>query len=167
MIRFQDTVEKKDNSELLSSTAFQDIKPASSMSTDDAVSFLDGLFSIDPESQDIYSIDEESLLAEIFGRFEDEFDFDFELDDKIQTVLDRFGAAKWENLSDREKVDAINELASVIAKKLGIDEEPRIHFYDGQNGACGAFVPGENKIEINRNILSDPKEVDVYKRQYR
>lgn len=159
MIRFQDTVEKKDNSELLSSTAFQDIKPASSMSAEDAASFLDGLFSIDPESQDIYSIDDESLLAEIFGRFEDEFDFDFELDDEIQAVLDRFGSAKWESLSDGEKVEAINELASVIAKKLGIDEEPRIQFCDGQNGACGAFVPGENKVEINRNILSDPKEV--------
>lgn len=100
MIRFQDTVEKKDTSELLSSATFQDIRPTGSMSTEDAVLFLDGLFSIDPESQDMYSIDEESLLAEIFGRFEDEFDFDFELDDEIQTVLDRFGAAKWENLSD-------------------------------------------------------------------
>ena len=30
---------------------------------------------------------------------------------------------------------------------------------DGQNGACGAFVPEENKIEINRTILTDPKEV--------
>ena len=159
MIRFQDTVEKKDTSELLSSATFQDIRPTGSMSTEDAVLFLDGLFSIDPESQDMYSIDEESLLAEIFGRFEDEFDFDFELDDEIQTVLDRFGAAKWENLSDGEKTDAINELASVIAKKLGIYEEPRIHFCDGQNGACGAFVPEENKIEINRNILTDPKEV--------
>lgn len=110
MIRFQDAVEKKDNSELLTSTAFRDIKPASSMSTEDAVSFLDGLFTIDPENQDMYSIDEESLLAEIFGRFEGEFDFDFELDDEIQAVLDRFGAAKWENLSDGEKADAINDV---------------------------------------------------------
>lgn len=105
MIRFQDTVEKKDTSELLSSATFQDIRPTGSMSTEDAVLFLDGLFSIDPESQDMYSIDEESLLAEIFGRFEDEFDFDFELDDEIQTVLDRFGAAKWENLSDGCRTD--------------------------------------------------------------
>ena len=149
MIRFQDTVEKKDTSELLSSATFQDIRPTGSMSTEDAVLFLDGLFSIDPESQDMYSIDEESLLAEIFGRFEDEFDFDFELDDEIQTVLDRFGAAKWENLSDGEKTDAINELASVIAKKLGIYEEPRIHFCDGQNGAVLLLCIGGVNLAVN------------------
>ena len=44
MIRFQDTVEKKDTSELLSSATFQDIRPTGSMSTEDAVLFLDGLF---------------------------------------------------------------------------------------------------------------------------
>lgn len=41
MIRFHDTVEKKDNSELLSSTAFQDIKPTGSMSNEEALSFLE------------------------------------------------------------------------------------------------------------------------------
>lgn len=159
MIRFQDTAEKKDNSELLSSTAFQDIKPTGVMSNDEAISFLDGLFSVDPESQDVYSIDEESLLAEIFGRYEDEFDFDFELDDEIQTVLDRFGASSWEKMADSERVDAITELAAVIGKKLGLEEEPEIQFYDGRDGSCGAYLPGENKVEINRNIMDDPKEV--------
>lgn len=52
------------------------------MSSEETMSFLDGLFSVNPESQDTYSIDEKSLLAEIFGRFED--DFDFELDDEVQ-----------------------------------------------------------------------------------
>lgn len=47
---------------------------------------MDGLFSVDPESQDTYSIDEESLLAEIFGRFAAEFDFDFELDDTAHSL---------------------------------------------------------------------------------
>lgn len=96
MIRFHDTAEKQDNSELLSPSAYQDIKPAGTMSSEEAKSFLDSLFSFDPERQDAYSVDDESLLAEIFGRFEDEFDFDFELDDEIQIVLDRFGAARWE-----------------------------------------------------------------------
>ena len=159
MIRFQDTVEKKDNSELLSSTAFQDINPTGSMSNEEALSFLDGLFSVDPENQDLYSIDEESLLAEIFGRYEDEFDFDFELDDEIQTVLDRFGASKWERMSDSERTEAISDLAAVIGKKLGINEIPEIQFHDSRDGACGAYLPGENKIEINRNTMSDPREV--------
>lgn len=159
MIRFHDTVEKKNNSELLSSTAFQDIKPTGSMSNEEALSFLDGLFSVDSESQDTSSIDEGSLPAEIFGRFEDEFDFDFELDDEIQAVLDRFEASKWEKLSESEKIDAISELVAVIGEKLGIAEDPEIQFYDGRDGSCGAFLPCENKIEINRNTLDDSQEV--------
>ena len=130
MIRFHDTAEKKDDSELLSPSAFQDIKPSGTMSSEEAISFLDGLFSVDPENQDTYSVDEESLLAEIFGRFEDEFDFDFELDDEVQVVLDRFGAAQWERLTDSEKVEAIKELAAVIGKKLGIEDNPEIQFYN-------------------------------------
>ena len=159
MIRFHDTAEKKDNSELLSPSAYQDIKPAGTMSSEEAISFLDGLFSVNPESQDTYSIDEESLLAEIFGRFEDEFDFDFELDDEVQVVLDRFGAAQWERLTDSEKVEAIKELASVIGKKLGIEENPEIQFYIGRDGSCGAYIPGKNKVEINRSTMNDPQEV--------
>ena len=158
MIRFHDTAEKKDNTELLSSSAFQDIKPTGTMSSEEAMSFLDGLFSVDAESQDVYSIDEESLLAEIFGRFED--DFDFELDDEIQTVLDRFGATRWELLlSESEKAGAIKELATVIGKKLGIEETPEIQLYNGWDGSCGAYIPGENKVEINRNTMDDPQEV--------
>lgn len=159
MIRFHDTAEKKDDSELLSPSAFQDIKPSGTMSSEEAISFLDGLFSVDPESQDTYSIDEESLLAEIFGRFEDEFDFDFELDDEVQVVLDRFGAAQWERLTDSEKAETIKELASVIGKKLGIKENPEIQFYNGRDGSCGAYLPDENKVEINRNTMDDPQEV--------
>lgn len=159
MIRFHDTAEKKDNTELLSPSAFQDIKPTGTMSSEEAISFLDGLFSVDPESQDAYSVDEESLLAEIFGRFEDEFDFDFELDDEVQIVLDRFGAAQWERLTDSEKVEAIKELAAVIGKKLGIEEDPEIQLYNGRDGSCGAYIPGENKVEINRNTMDDPQEV--------
>ena len=114
MIRFQDTVEKKDDSELLSSTGFQDIKPTGSMSTEEAVSVLDGLFSVDPDSQDMYSVEDESLLAKIFGRYEDEFDFDFELDDEVQLVLDRFDSDKWDRLSDGERKVAIQDVAAVI-----------------------------------------------------
>ena len=159
MIRFQDAVEKKDDSELLSSTNFQDIKPTGSMSMEEAVSFLDGLFSLDAESQDLYSIDEESLLAEIFGRYEDEFDFDFELDDEIQLVLDRFDSTKWKRLSDTERTVAIQDLATVLGKKLGLDEEPKIQLYNGRDGSCGAYLPWNNTIEINRNTLHDGREV--------
>lgn len=157
MIRFQDTVEKKDDSELLSSTGFLEIKPNGSLSNEEALSFIDGLFSVDPDSQDFH--DEESLLAEIFGRYEEEFEFDFELDDEIQYALERFNLERWENLSESEKVDAIYELASIIGDRLGLDDKLVIQFYDGRDGFCGAYLPGANVIEINRNTLADPREV--------
>ena len=127
MIRFQDTVEKKDDCELLSSTGFQDIKPTGSMSTEEAVSFLDGLFSVDPDSQDMYSVEDESLLAKIFGRYEDEFDFDFELDDEVQLVLDRFDSDKWERLSDGERKVAIQDLAAAYHWAISLAEEAGLY----------------------------------------
>lgn len=117
MIRFHDTAEKKDDSELLSPSAFQDIKPSGTMSSEEAISFLDGLFSVDPENQDTYSVDEESLLAEIFGRFEDEFDFDFELDDEVQVVLDRFGAAQAEPQLTEESTPQERTMTAFQARK--------------------------------------------------
>ena len=73
--------------------------------------------------------------------------------------MDRFGAAQWERLTDSEKVEAIKELAAVIGKKLGIEDNPEIQFYNGRDGSCGAYIPSENKVEINRNTLDDPQEV--------
>lgn len=157
MIRFQDTVEKKDDSELLSSTGFLEIKPNGSLSNEEVLSFVDSLFSVDADSQDLH--DEESLLAEIFGRYEEEFEFDFELDGEIQYALERFNLERWENLSESEEVDAIYELASMIGDRLGLEDKPVLQFYDERDGSCGAYLPGVNIIEINQNILADPKEV--------
>ena len=63
MIRFHDTAEKKDDSELLSPSAFQDIKPSGTMSSEEAISSLHPIFSVEPENQDTYTVDEESLFA--------------------------------------------------------------------------------------------------------
>ena len=98
-------------------------------------------------------------MAEIFGRYEEEFEFDFELDDEIQYALEHFNLERWENLSESEKFEAIYELASIIGDRLGLEDKPVIQFYDGRDGSCGAYLPGENIIEINWNTLADPREV--------
>ena len=159
MIRFQDTAEKKDAPELLSAAGYLDIKPTSSLSIEGAKSFVVGLFSADSKSYDMYEIDEDSLFTKIFGRCEDEFQFDFELDNEIQSVLARFDSEKWVKSSDGEKMAAINEFGTAIGKRLGLDEDPLIRFYDGPDNSCGAYLPAENSIEINSNILFDAKEV--------
>lgn len=159
MIRFQDMAEKKDSHDLLSSAEYKGIKPCEHMSKADALKFWDDKFAAIPETHDMYSIDEESLLTEIFGRYEDEFQFDFALDDELQSVLARFDSVKWEKSSEGEKMTAISELAAVIGKRLGLDETPLIRIYAGPDSPCGAYLPAENAIEINSNILFDAKEV--------
>lgn len=159
MLRFQDTAEKKDASELPSSAEHQDIRPHEHLPKADALKFWDDKFAVIPETHDMYSIDEESLLTEIFGRYEDEFQFEFELDDEIQSVLACFDSGKWEKSSQKEKMAAIGELAAVIGKRLGLDETPFIRVYAGLDSSCGAYLPAENAIEINSSILFDAKEV--------
>ena len=159
MIRFQDTAEKKDASHSLSSAAFRDIKSKGTISNEEALSFLEKLFSVDPEGREVHLADEEDLLTEIFGRYEDEFVFDFEIDDEIQAVIDRFSASKWGELPEDKRIEAISDLSSVISKRLGVDKVPEIRFYGGRDNSCGAYLPGENIIEINRNTISDPKEI--------
>ena len=121
------------------------------------MSFIEGMFSVELDNQDIY--DEECLLAEIFGRHEDEFEFDFEMDDEIQYTLEHFNLERWDNLSEDEKVVAIYELVSIIGDRLELEDTPMIQFYDGRDGSCGSYLSGANVIEINRNTLIDPKEV--------
>lgn len=73
MIRFQETAEKKDNSEPLSSIGFQDIKPTGTLSNEEAMSFLSGLFSIDPETLDMFTIDEETPVKTENGQVSKKF----------------------------------------------------------------------------------------------
>lgn len=158
MIRFQDMAEKKDASEPLSSAEYQGIKPHEHLSKTDAMEFWDDVFVDPPEIQDMYFVEEENLLSLIFDRHEDEFTFDFKLDDEIQSVLSCFDSAKWETLSDGERRAAIDALADVIGKKLGLDKNPIIQFYDGQDGSYGAYLPEQSTIVINSNTLPNAKE---------
>jgi len=159
MIRFQDVVRKKNFSELPLPIEYQDIKAADNLTKEQSYSFWDDLFKDFEKEQDANDIDENKLIAEVFGRFEDEFDFDFEIDNELQVVLDKFNNDKWDMISESERKALIEELSSKIGERLGLEKMPEVRFFDGAENICGAYNPQDNSIEINRNIFSNPKEV--------
>ena len=77
MIQFNEIAEKKDLTELLSSPAIKAIIPER-LSPQDARGFWDNLFAGNVQSE-AQEINEDDLWGEIFGRTEEEFQFDFEI----------------------------------------------------------------------------------------
>jgi len=159
MIKFTDLSEKHNITDTHSPVEYKEIKAGSSLSKEQAINFWDNVFATDSEKQKNYSLDKERMISEIFGVDEDEIVLDFEVDDDLKAVLDKFNVNNWERLSEADREILISELISLISDKLGIDETPALRFFEDSINTCGAFIQGDNTIEINKNIFSDPKEV--------
>ena len=159
MIHFRDAARKKDSPELPSPVDNLNITATDGLSKEAALNFWDKVFSEHNDKVDINEVDEDTPLAEIFGRFEDEFAFDFEINEDIQTVLDKFENGSWERLSDYERKTLVGELADLIGKKLGLDEIPEIAFFEAPENCCGAFNQVTNTVEINSGSFTQPKEL--------
>jgi hypothetical protein len=159
MVNFRDSAGINDTNEPPSPLEYHDIKTADSITKEQAFDFLDNIFADFADGQEVNNIDEDTLITEIFGRSEDEFTFDFEIDDDIQTVLDKFSSDNWENISEAERKACIAELSSLIAEKLGLHAVPEIRYFDGAENACGTYNQQDNSIGINRNLFSEPQEI--------
>lgn len=155
MIRFKETTRKEAKPELLSQ---HEINTTDNSKTEDAKKFWDDVFSVS-DNQSSFEVDEAVLLSEIFGRYEDEFDFDFEFDDELKELLHTFDSANWENIPDAEKRLLIEKLVAKISERLELNETPEIRYFEGSEGLCGAYCHADNTIEINANIFSSPREV--------
>ena len=151
--RVNDTLESKSQIENI------DIGKSDGLTAEQARSFWDNEFDCKEKEQDSKSINEDISFNDIYDRDEREFDFEFDIDEDIKVVLEKFDPGSWEQLSDIEKETNIQELISMIGEKLGLDEIPVLRFFEDSINKCGAFIQPENSIEINRNIFSDPKEV--------
>lgn len=154
MIHFSDAPEKIDIAELLSSPALKEIK-SEHLSGSDARNFWDELFSSEM-TNDVTELSEEDVWQEIFGRDEHEFQFDFEIDDSIRAILDKFDLMEWDSLTDEDRVEVINQFAGILADKLDLDEKPKVIFFDGAPTSLGAFSPSNNCVEINFALLDHP-----------
>ena len=158
MIRFSDIGLGMRNLESLSSVSgYKEIKPEGKMSDKDADDFWNGVFSGENEAEELGS---EEIISEVYGRDEDDFSFETDLESpEIKGALEPFKNENWMLLSDVEKMNAIVTLKDVLSNELELNTSPEIEFYTASPNDCGSFLPEENKIMVNNNILDDPAEV--------
>lgn len=159
MVRFHDSADSMASPELINPTEFQSIKGSEVGSIEEVATYWDDIFESLADDQDVQKIEKDSLLADIFGRHEDEFEFDFEIDEDIQAVLDKFEDARWEQLTKIERIAVIREFADVLSQKLELSNRPEIGFYKGDMEYCGAYKQWDNSIEINSRYFNNPKEL--------
>ena len=154
MIQFNETTEKKDLTELLSSPAIKAIIPER-LSPQDARGFWDNLFAGNVQSE-AQEINEDDLWGEIFGRTEEEFQFDFEIDKGLKSILAKLDSPELNDLADNEKVSIVEQFVATLADRLDIKDIPKVVFFDGAPTALGAFSLEDNCVKINSALLQHP-----------
>lgn len=158
MIRFSDASGAGEQFELSSpESGIRKIKPTGDISKVEAQDFWDEIFSKPIEYKPII---EAEIEADVYGRSEEEFTFDFNIeDDEVQGALSRFREPAWNELSVDEKKLLVNEFAGVLEERIGIKNSPAIEFYESDPSDCGYFDPEENTINVNETNFNDPQEI--------
>lgn len=159
MIRFIDNTEKKEYSELPYLSNYKEIKPILKTTDEKVYSFWDDVFGEDDLSED-FCFSEEEIISEVFERYEDDFEFDFNVSEvSTQEALTEFSEENWNTFDEAEKINAVDEFKNLLCDKLGVDQKPTIALFEDDENRCGAFNFQTNTLELNRNILSNPQEV--------
>ncbi len=157
MIRFSGLEVISELSELVRQpNRFKDIKPETDITGDEVQEFWDAFF-LKPIETDI---NEESIVQDVYGRSEDEFQFDFDIETpELKRLLYEFSRTCWDELPEDEKIKRIDQLVSMIGDQLGVEKKPQIEFYNAGIYDCGAYDPETNTIAINKANLDDPVEI--------
>ena len=159
MIRFADKLDKTESAEFPEQSKFKEIKPILKTSDDKVQNYWNDVFSDDKSSDDIDFTDEE-IISDIFDRSESDFRFDFDFKNKaIQEKLAEFNSEKWDRHSKDEKLEIVDKFKSILCEKLGIEEPPQLVVFEDDECFCGAYNNQTNTLELNLNILDNPKEV--------
>ncbi len=159
MIKFMDTMEAAASTELSDVFDYKEIKPTSDVPMDEIHSFWDEVFG-EEITFSAKELSDEKLWEAMFSREESDFTFDFDTQEKkLQKLLDKFDKDTWENSTEAEKIDAIENLVDCLCEALGIEKVPLVRFFEDEENVCGAFNSYSNTIDINRNTLHNPKEV--------
>ena len=95
---------------------------------------------------------------------------DYHLDDPhISECLSKFEQSNWETMSLRAKEKEIRNLADANGDLLGIEDKPRVVFYNKESDDdYGWFSSEQNAIFVNRhNIASGEEAADTISHEYR
>lgn len=149
-------------SEVTSNNEIKEVNKLETLSNTDRKSmkekvneFWDNVFS-DKNCADEVSMS--NYMNEIFVCTEDQFTFDFVLDDKLQKIIEPFKEA-WEEIDISEKKKCIMELSDAISERLGLSDKPSVEYFFDEPSNCGYYSPYSNFIAINENTLQDAKEI--------
>lgn len=154
MNKFSDVLEA--TKETVNPDKLSDIETNSSMSDVDVENFWKSEFAnaMDSMEMDPY----ERLVSETYGRDEDEINIEFDFDDQLLQILDRFRPENWADKTEAQRVKDAEEVIQNVGERLGLDRVPTLSLYDGENDDYGSFDSKKNEISINRNHLDDPSE---------
>lgn len=159
MIRFADKLDKTESAELPEQSGFKEIKPILKTSESQVKDYWDDIFSEDNAVEDMCFTDDE-IISAIFERSESDFKFDIDANDEvIQEKLTEFDFEKWNKFDETQKLEVIDDFISVLCEKMGVEEQPRLFLFEDDENFCGAYNNQSNTLELNRNILDNPKEV--------
>lgn len=155
MIKLSDISEISNKMDV--SEKFKSIKPAEKMTDQEADDFWTSEFDKVHDETEIDPYDK--LLSEVFNRTEDELNIEFDIDEKINSVLERFKPENWDAMNESHQISALKELAQIVGEKLGLDKIPSISFFEEDGGAFGDYDPANNVINLNKSYFNDSREV--------
>lgn len=141
-----------------------EITPKSEMNLKQANSIYekitDDVFSVNNEAEQMSeSIENEDVFNEIYDCDIDGFSFDnldFE-DERLEGIIKYFEADTWQKLDIDDKRAVIQAFETYLVKALDLKRPPRVIFYYGPQGDCGAYNRANNTIKINMNMIDNPK----------
>lgn len=147
-------IKQNDNVEQITEFSVPKFEKDSNLNIDQAELFWNAEFDDIPE----YEYDDD-MFAEIFNCSEDDFIFDIKLNDDLQEIIDRILGGKWNELSEEEKADMLQELSDSISELLCIEESPLVAYYEGDLGDCGFYSYMDNTVNLNTIYFNTPEKL--------
>lgn len=154
MIKFDDMTEIFVNKDVDVSEKYKNIISVENMSDGDVLDFWDKEFEKAWEDAEY-----NDFLSEIFDYSEDEIEIDFEIDDRILSILEKFDVENWDDLNRTEQISNIKELIKEVGEKLGLKKIPEMLLFEDAEGVYGAYASEINLISLNIAYFDDPKEL--------
>ena len=144
--------------ELNQKDSFKNIEESNEFSIEEATDFWDGELS---EKYQEYEENYSQYLTEIYNNAEDDFGYNFEINDELNEAISKFDSEEWNHMTDGEKIDAINNVKELVSKELGLSSVPETTYFDDDWGPNGFYDAYSNTININieKSFLSDSKEM--------
>lgn len=157
MIKFDDMTEILVNKDVDVSEKYKNIISVENMSDGDVLDFWNKEF--EKAWEDAEYNDSNDFLSEIFDCSEDEIEIDFEMDDRILSILEKFDVENWDDLNRTEQISNIKELIKEVGEKLGLKKIPEMLLFEDAEGVYGAYASEINLISLNIAYFDDPKEL--------